>query len=77
MNFIFNEDPDRVSKNLVLCSLNFTNKAQFDTGFSKRLNLKDDAVPTILDRTVTSQFKCEYVFFITWSLLLCLFLQIV
>uniref|UniRef100_A0A673HYX9 THAP-type domain-containing protein n=1 Tax=Sinocyclocheilus rhinocerous TaxID=307959 RepID=A0A673HYX9_9TELE len=24
MKFIFNEDPDRVSKNLVLCSLHFT-----------------------------------------------------
>ncbi len=24
INFIFNEDPDRISKNLVLCSLNFT-----------------------------------------------------
>uniref|UniRef100_A0A672P6B4 THAP-type domain-containing protein n=1 Tax=Sinocyclocheilus grahami TaxID=75366 RepID=A0A672P6B4_SINGR len=34
MNFIFNEDPDRISKNLVLCSLHFstdlfTNTAQF------------------------------------------------
>ncbi len=47
MNFIFNEDPDRVSKNLVLCSLHFTmdlftNKAQFDAVFAKRLQLKDD-----------------------------------
>ncbi len=64
MNFIFNEDPDHVSKNSVLCSLHFTtnsfkNKAQFDVGFSKRMNLKDDAVPTILDSTVMSQHKCE------------------
>ncbi len=46
--------PDRVSKNLVLCPLHFTtdsltNKAQFDTGFSERLKLKDDALPIILD----------------------------
>ncbi len=44
--------------NLALCSLNLTadsitNKAQFDAGFSERLKLKDDAVPTILDH------KCE------------------
>ncbi len=43
MNFI-NEVPDCVSKNLVLCSLHFTpdsftNKAQFDAGFSERLKL--------------------------------------
>ncbi len=49
MNFIFNEDPDRVSKILVLCSLHFTadsftNKAQFDAGFSESLKLKDNAV---------------------------------
>ncbi len=64
INFILNEDPDRVSKNLVLCSLNFTadsftNKAQFDAGFSERLKLKDGAVLTILDVTVMSQHKCE------------------
>ncbi len=60
INFIFNADPDRVSKNVVLCSLNFTvdsftNKAQFNAGFSERLKLKDDAVSTILDPTVMSQ----------------------
>ncbi len=54
MNFIFNEDPDRVSKKSVFCSLNFTtdsftDKAQFDMGFSKRLKLKHNVVPTILD----------------------------
>ncbi len=43
MNIIFNEDPDCVSKNLVLCSLHFTadsftNKAQFDAGFKKNRN---------------------------------------
>ncbi len=51
---IFNDVPDRVSKILVLCPLHFTtdsltNKAQFDTGFSERLKLKDDALPIILD----------------------------
>ncbi len=57
MNIIFNEDPDRVSKDLVLCSLHdlFTNKPQFDAGFSERLKLKDNAVLTISDRTVMSQ----------------------
>ncbi len=67
MNFIFNEDPDRVSKNSVLCSLHFTvdsitNKAQFDTGFSERLKLKDDAVPTILNLSdvATSVNNCSY-----------------
>ncbi len=58
MNFIFNEVSDCISKNLVLCSLHFTdsftNKAQFDVGFSERLKLKDDAVPIILNPTVMS-----------------------
>ncbi len=49
MNCIFNEDPDRVSKHSVFCSLHFTadsftNKSQFDVLFSERLKLKDDAV---------------------------------
>ncbi len=68
MNFIFNEDPDHVGKNLVLCSLHFTtdsftNKAQFDAGFSKRLKLKDEAVPAILDPIMsqhTSVSNCFY-----------------
>ncbi len=52
--------PDHVSKDLVLCSLHFfvdsfTNKAQFDAGFSESLKLKDNVVPTILDSTVMSQ----------------------
>ncbi len=56
MNFFLNEIPDRISKNSVLCSLHFTadsftNKARFN-GFSERLKLKDDAMPTILDPTV-------------------------
>ncbi len=60
MNFIFNEVPDRVSKNSVLCSFHFTadlftNKTQFDAGFSERLKLKDDAVPTLFDPTVIAK----------------------
>ncbi len=63
MNFIFNEDPDSVSKNSVLCSLHFTadlftNKAKFNAVFSERLKLKY-VVLTILDPTVMSQNKCE------------------
>ncbi len=46
MNFIFNEVPDNVSKNLVLW-------------FSERLKLKDDAVLTILDPTVKPH-NCFY-----------------
>ncbi len=58
MNFIFNEDPDHVSQNLILCLLHFTvnsftNKTQFDAGFSERLKLKDDA--DYIDPTVMSQ----------------------
>ncbi len=74
----FNVDLDRVSKNLVLCSLHFhfsdsiTNIAQFNVGFSKRLKLK--TLPTILDPTVMSQHtsmsKCfHYVVTIAFSLL--------
>jgi len=60
INFIFNEVPDRVNKTLFVCSLHFTadsfiNKPQFDVGFSERLKIKDDAVPTILTPTVISQ----------------------
>ncbi len=58
--FICNEVPDHISNNSVLCLLNFTtdlftNKAQFDVGFSERLKLKDDAVSAIVDQTVMSQ----------------------
>ncbi len=67
MNFSFNEYPDLVSKNSVLCSLHFTtdlltNKTQFDVGFSERLKLKDDAVLTILDLTVILQHTSMYCF---------------
>ncbi len=65
MDFIFNEDPDHVSKNSVLCSLHFTtdlftNKAHSTQDFQKGLKLKDNAVPTILDRTVMlPPHKCK------------------
>ncbi len=44
INFISNEVPEFVSKKLVFCSLHFTadlftNKAQFEAGFSERLKL--------------------------------------
>ncbi len=47
MHFIFKEVPDFISKSLVLCSIHLTvdsfiNKAQYDAGFSERLELKDD-----------------------------------
>ncbi len=58
----FNEVPERINKNLVLCSLYFTrfitNKAQFNTGFSERSKLKADAV-RLSDPIVMSQHKCE------------------
>ncbi len=61
----FNEDPNRISKKSVFCSLHFTadsftNKAQFDVGFSKRLKLKDDVVPTAnYIASDVSPHKCE------------------
>jgi len=58
---------DRVDKNLVLCSINFTmgsftNNIQFDSGFSEILKLKDDAVLAILDPMLhhTSVSNCFY-----------------
>ncbi len=72
LTWFFYEDPDRIRKITVLCSLHFTtdsftNKTQFNTGFSKRLK-KDVAVPTILDPTIMSQHTSVS----NWSLLLCL-----
>ncbi len=60
MNFILDVVPDHVNKTLFICSLHFTadsflNKSQFDAGFSERLKIKNDAVPSILDPTVMSQ----------------------
>ncbi len=62
-----------VSTDLVFCSLNFTadlftNKAQFDAGFSKRLKLKDDAVPTILDQTVVCIVINSFYYMVTIAL---------
>ncbi|XDV22863.1 hypothetical protein PO909_027649 [Leuciscus waleckii] len=68
INFIFNEVPD-LCKNLVLFfSLNFTadsftNKAQFNAGFSVRLKLKDDAAPSLLDPTVISHHTVSNCFY--------------
>ncbi len=70
---IFNEVPDLVSKNSVLCSLHFnadsfTNKAQVNVGFSERLKLKDNAVPAILDPIShhTSVSNCFHYMVILW-----------
>ncbi len=64
INFVFNEDPDHVSKNLVLCSLHFTtesfkNKAQFDTGFSK-IKTKRFCADYIGTDSNVAPHKCEY-----------------
>ncbi|XP_041843780.1 uncharacterized protein LOC121641607 [Melanotaenia boesemani] len=53
LRFIFNTVPQQYSPNLVLCSLHFTedcflNRAQFCAGFSRRLLLKDGAIPTLM-----------------------------
>ncbi len=58
---LYNKVPDPVSKNLILCSLHFTaylftNKTQFDAGFSERLKLKDDAV---LTNSKVAPHNCE------------------
>ncbi len=60
----------RQRQNLILCSLyftaySFTNRAQCDAGFSEKLKLKEDAVPSILAPAVMSQHKSNC--FITWS----------
>ncbi len=58
MNFIFNEVPDCVSKTVFICLLQFTVDSflnKFNTGFSERLKIKDDAVPTTLDTAVMPQ----------------------
>lgn len=53
LKFIFTTLPADYNPNLSLCSLHFTedcflNLAQFNAGYSKRLVLKDGAVPTLL-----------------------------
>ncbi len=69
--------PDNFSKNLVLCSFkfstdSFTNKAQFDSRIFRKIETKVDAVLTILDPPVISQYTSLSNCFITLSLLLCL-----
>ncbi len=76
MNFIFNEDPDRISKNLVLCSLHFTadsfkKQGPIQCGIFRKIETKRRCCATILDPTVMSQHTSVTVF-ITSSLLLCL-----
>ncbi len=53
MKFIFNEVSD-VSKNLISPQIRLQTRHTL-TGFSERLKLKDDAVPTIMDPTVMSK----------------------
>lgn len=53
LKFIFTIIPEDYNPNLSLCSLHFTegcflNLAQFNAGYSKRLVLKDGAVPSLL-----------------------------
>ncbi len=66
--FILNEVSDHVSKNLVFCSLHFTvdlftNKAQFNAGFSERLKQKRRCCGNDIgsDSNVASH-KCEQLF---------------
>ncbi len=69
INFIFNEDPDRISKNSVLCSLHFTADSFTNETFRHRIfreieKERDNAVSTLLDPTVilqhTSVSNCFY-----------------
>ncbi len=56
MNFIFNEDPDCVSKNLVLVHLIFTTDLFTNNWHNSMWDfLKDKAVLTILNPAVMSQ----------------------
>ncbi len=65
VNFIFNDDPDRVSKNLVIGSLHFTADSFTNKG----------TIRCRIFKIIETKRCCAG--FITWSLLLCLFLQIV
>ncbi len=60
MNFIFNEVPDHVSKNFfvhfILPQNHLLTKHNLTQDFSKRLNLKDTEVPTILDIKIMLHF---------------------
>ncbi|XP_059186310.1 uncharacterized protein LOC131969157 [Centropristis striata] len=53
LTFIFTTIPEQYSPNLLLCSRHFAedcflNRVQFNAGFSRRLLLKDGAVPTMM-----------------------------
>lgn len=53
LRFIFSEIPEHFSPNLTVCSAHFSancflNQAQYNAGFSKKLLIKDTAVPTLL-----------------------------
>ncbi|MEQ2277491.1 hypothetical protein XENORESO_003511 [Xenotaenia resolanae] len=53
LRFIFNAIPEQYNPRLLLCAVHFTedcflNWTQFYCGYSKRLQLKDGAVPTLL-----------------------------
>ncbi len=80
MNFIFNEDPDHVSKNSVLCSLHFTadsftNKGQWLWIF-KKIETKRRCCTDYIGSDSNVATQVWVTVFIIWSLLLCLFLQI-
>ncbi|XP_030605848.1 uncharacterized protein LOC115794460 [Archocentrus centrarchus] len=56
LKFIFTTIPQQYNPNLLLCSLHFTencflNRAQFNAGFSRRLVLRDGAVPTLVGKS--------------------------
>ncbi|XP_034729320.1 uncharacterized protein LOC117945737 isoform X5 [Etheostoma cragini] len=60
LKFIFDTIPRDYSPNLMLCSVHFTddcflNGPQFNLGFSKRLILKDRAVPTLFGQPGDSE----------------------
>ncbi|XP_078109487.1 uncharacterized protein LOC144519870 isoform X6 [Sander vitreus] len=66
LQFIFNTTPQDYNPNLMLCSVHFTddcflNRPQFNLGFSKRLLLKDRAVPTLSGHPGDSEPQPEYV----------------
>ncbi|TDH00595.1 hypothetical protein EPR50_G00190160 [Perca flavescens] len=55
LEFIYGTRPDQYNLNIFLCFRHFTkdsyvNWAQFNSGFSKRLLLKDGSVPTLFDQ---------------------------
>ncbi len=62
MNFIFNKVPDFVSKILVLCSLHFTMDLftkEALNAFFRKIELKDDVVPTIGSDSNVATHKCK------------------